>query len=169
MQRHMRLLLLVAVPLLAAGGITHGTTSAYGCIDGVRPCPSAPGSPPAFSTSVLVSVYFAAQQRGIATGNFVPLSTLFTPRATVTMSDAEGRPATATGPAQIERLYRRRFAGRAKMQWVQDAMHRLSPTLILTYEHEAGPHLRNPEHILCLFVIQGGKIVRLDETTYAGG
>jgi hypothetical protein len=118
---------------------------------------------------VLVSVYFAAQQRGIATGDFSPLSTLFTAQATVTMSDAQGRSTTVHGWAQIERLYRQTFAGQAKIRWVQGAMDRLSPTVILAFEHTAGSHLRNPRRSLSLFLIRAGKIVRLDETTYAMG
>lgn len=117
----------------------------------------------------VVATYFGILNSGMLSGDFSALATVYVPNATLTQNSPAGVTKVFTGIAQITGFYEAAYAKFKGFQWSQDAMRRLSGTVVLSYEHAGSPPLTVPGRCSHLFVVKGSKIQSLDWTTFYAG
>jgi hypothetical protein len=138
-------------------GLT-GTTSAYHAV-------AKKGGNP----ETVVHTYFGILNAGMQTGDFSALATVYASNATLTQNSPAGVTNVYHGLAEITGFYQAAYAKFKGFQWTQDAMRRLSGTVVLSYEHAGSPPQAVPGRCSHLFVVKGNKIQSLDWTTFYGG
>ncbi len=137
--------------LSACGGSTNAQPNA------TSPGPSAPP---------VVLTYFQIFNAGMRSGDFSALDSVYAPDATLTKSDPKGVTTVFHGIDAIRHFYqstRTKFPG---YQWTQESMRSLDSNVVLSYEHASSPPERVAGRCMHLFVVQNGKIISLDWTTF---
>jgi hypothetical protein len=117
----------------------------------------------------VVQKYFGILNAGMKSGDFSALATVYASDATLTQNTPAGVTNVYHGLTQITGFYQATYARLKGFQWTQDAMRRLSGTVVLSYEHAGSPPQSVPGRCSHLFVVKGNKIQSLDWTTFYGG
>src|SRR2546426_5642250 len=95
----------------------------------------------------------------------VSLSLLFYPNFTAFRTVTP----VVNGIDAIMRFYQGIWTEYPGYQWTQESMRSLDSNVVLSYEHAGSPPLRVASRCAHLFMIQNGKIMSLDWTTYYAG
>jgi len=140
--------------LSACGGSTNAQPNAK------SPRPSAPP---------VVLTYFKIFNAGMRSGDFSALASVYSPDATLTHSSTNGVTTVVHGIDSIMRSYEDLWAKYPGYQWTQESMRSLDSNVVLSYEHAGSPPLRVASRCLHLFVVQNGKIMSLEWTTFYAG
>ncbi len=140
--------------LSACGGSTNAQPNA------TSPGPSAPP---------VVLMYFQIFNAGMRSGDFSALASVYSPDATLTQSNPKGVTTVVHGLDAIMRFYQGIWTKFPGYQWTQDSMRSLDSNVVLSYEHAGSPPERVAGRCMHLFVVQNGKIMSLDWTTFYPG
>ena len=136
------------------------------CGDSTNAQPKATPSP---SAPPVVLTYFKIFNAGMRSGDFSALASVYSPDATLTRSSTNGVVTPFHGIDAIMRYYEDLWAKYPGYQWTQESMHSLDSNVVLSYEHAGSPPLRVASRCLHLFVVQNGKIMSLEWTTFYAG
>lgn len=117
----------------------------------------------------VVTEYFGILNDGMRSGDFSALTTVYAPDATLTQSSPAGVTKVFMGIVQITSFYQATYLKLKGFQWTQDAMRRLSSSVVVSYEHAGSPPQAVPGRCEHLFVVRGNKIQSLDWTTFYAG
>jgi hypothetical protein len=117
----------------------------------------------------VVQKYFGILNAGMQSGDFSALATVYAADAVLTQNSPAGVTNVYHGLAEITGFYQATYAKLKGFQWTQDAMRKLSGTVVLSYEHAGSPPLTVPGRCSHLFVVKGNKIHSLDWTTFYPG
>lgn len=140
--------------LSACGGSTNAQPNA------TSPSPNAPA---------VVLMYFQIFNAGMRSGDFSALASVYSPGATVTKSNPNGVTTVVHGLDAIMRFYQGVWIKNPGYQWTQDSMRSLDSNVVLSYEHASSPPERVAGRCMHLFVVQNGKIMSMDWTTFYAG
>jgi len=102
-------------------------------------------------------------------GDFSALASVYSPDATLTQSNPRGVTTVVHGLDAIMRFYQGVWTKFPGYQWTQDNMRSLDANVVLSYEHASSPPERVAGRCMHLFVLQNGKIMSLDWTTFYAG
>jgi hypothetical protein len=122
-----------------------------------------PGAPP------VVLTYFKIFNAGMRSGDFSALASVYSPEATLTRNSTNGVTTVIHGINAIVHFYEDLWAKYPGYQWTQESMRSLGANVVLSYEHAGSPPLRVASRCLHLFVVQNGKIMSLEWTTFYAG
>ena len=148
------LVVILVIGLSACGGSTNAqpnTTSPK------------PGAPP------VVLTYFRIFNAGMRSGDFSALASVYSRDATLTRNSTNGKTTVIHGIDAIMRFYEDLWTEYPHYQWTQESMRSLDSNVVLSYEHAGSPPLRVASRCLHLFVVQNGKIMSLEWTTFYAG
>lgn len=155
---------LVPVCLAVALGLTMVQSGGAGATSTRHALAKKGGNPEA-----VVQKYFGILNAGMQSGNFSDLATVYAADATLTQNSPAGVTNVYHGLAEITGFYQATYAKFKGYQWTQDAMRKLSGTVVLSYEHAGSPPQKVPGRCSHLFVVKGNKIQSLDWTTFYPG
>jgi hypothetical protein len=117
----------------------------------------------------IVRTYFTILNAGMQSGDFSALSTVYAPGATLTQSNPAGVTKVFQGIAAITGFYQAAYLKFKGYQWSSDTMLRLSPTVVLSYEHAGLATQAVPGRCSHLFTVKGKKIQSLNWVTFYAG
>ena len=152
------LLSLLVVILISGLSACGGSTNAQ---------PNAPSPRP--SAPPVVLTYFKIFNAGMKSGDFSAMSSVYAPDATLTQSNPKGVTTVVHGIDAIMRFYEGLWATYPGYQWTQESMRSLDSNVVISYEHAGSPPLRVASRCLHVFVVQNGKIMSLEYTTFYAG
>jgi len=148
------LVVLLVSGLSACGGSTNTQPNA------TSPRPSAPP---------VVLTYFKIFNAGMRSGDFSALASVYSRDATLTRNSTNGVTTVVHGIDAIMRFYEGLWATYPGYQWTQESMRSLDSNVVISYEHAGKPPLRVASRCLHVFVVQNGKIMSLEYTTFYAG
>ena len=155
---------LIPVYLAVAIGLTMAQTDGARATSTHHALAKKGGNPEA-----VVQKYFGILNAGMQSGDFSVLATVYAADAVLTQNSPAGVTNVYHGLAQIIGFYQAAYAKFKGFQWTQDAMRKLSGTVLLSYEHAGSPPQAVRGRCSHLFVVKGNKIRSLDWTTFYGG
>jgi hypothetical protein len=156
--RKAKLLILLVVILVSGLSACGGSTNAQ---------PNATSTKP--SAPPVVLTYFKIFNAGMRSGDFSALASVYSPDATLTRNSPKGVTTVIHGIDAIMGYYKDLWTEYPGYQWTQESMRSLDSNVVLSYEHAGSPPLRVASRCLHLFVVQNGKIMSLEWTTFYAG
>jgi hypothetical protein len=114
-------------------------------------------------------MYFQIFNAGMRSGDFSALASVYSPDATVTKSNPNGVTKVVHGLDAIMRFYQGIWMKNPGYQWTQENMRSLDSNVVLSYERASSPPERVAGRCMHLFLLQNGKILSLDWTTFYAG
>jgi hypothetical protein len=112
--------------------------------------------------------YTTSVTAGMQTGDFSRLAALLAPAAiltqhsTITPLEPQMDTRAVQGRSAILAVYHALYRWAPGLQWTQEAMSQVSPTVVETFAHATAPRLGMTIQSQQRLVIRHGKIVRLD-------
>ena len=152
------LLILLVVILISGLSACGGSTNAQ---------PNAISSKP--SAPLVVLTYFKIFNAGMRSGDFSALASVYAPDATLTRNSTNGKTTVVHGIDAIMRFYEGLWSAYPGYQWTQENLRSLDSNVVISYEHAGSPPLRVASRCLHVFVVQNGKIMSLEYTTFYAG
>lgn len=164
---HRIALTLASVTLALGGWVVQGQIAhAYRCGDPDQPLCTRPPAVQRLAARSVVTSYFTALNRAMATGDISAVTALFTPTATLTMRTFSGQTQTLRGSAAIASYVKAQSAAAGGATWKMDEMQSLDGSVILAYAHVTKPSTTLTGRWTDIFVIKRGRIASLDAIAF---
>jgi hypothetical protein len=114
------------------------------------------------ASDMVVTSYFAALNKAMATGNVSGVTAFYSRTASLTLRTSSGQTRTLHGLPAIKTYITTQRAASKGATWQVDEMRDLDSTVVLAYVHATVPSSSASAHWADVFVIKSNRIVSLD-------